>query len=588
MEPGICCQANADRRRWTFSMVLAFCLSPIALLPAQSTPSSQAPPQGQAKPAEAPKLDEPLVVPGTFASISGTVLSASTGDPVVGAEVQAMERNGKDFQIAKSDAKGMYRISGLLSGSYLLTSSQSGFITAEFGRESRRAVPFYLAVAAAQQISNIDFRLQKSSSISGVITGEDGRPVPGVSVQALSSFYTATGPHLEPRASGRSDGQGRYRIAALGPGDYYIQAMKIAGPQGYSGVFYPNTTDAAASRPLPLVIGQDMTGINLSLKRSPGHRVAGKLIDARTDTQVKESFTVSIVPDLGTSGVLATIAADGSFQFASLISGKYHLTASMSDVKGGLVFKASKDIEVGQTDLTNLVVKIGMGVTVRVAVSPKEGTLMSRRLPLVLVRRDEEDDPVRSLQPWGYAIEGANYYEFRNVPAGQYRLALGATSNSLMRHFFVEDVTESSAANPSDASPAKSVQEEGFAVPEAPATVQLSAVVNLHGGMFTGLATDTEKHPLLGRAIVLIAADRALRSQRRYCQVSWTDSAGGFQFSGVVPGDYLVILWTGSDPGEAQNPKFFDELDHNGARVNIPPDGQVSLALKGGSSFPRP
>jgi hypothetical protein len=64
--------------------------------------------------------------------------------------------------------------------------------------------------------------------------------------------------------------------------------------------------------------------------------------------------------------------------------------------------------------------------------------------------------------------------------------------------------------------------------------------------------------------------------------VYWTDGSGAFHFNGVVPGDYLAVLWTGGDPGEAQNPALFDELERNGAPVHIPPDGEITIGLRTG------
>ena len=189
----------------------------VAMLGAQTPP----PPQQPAKPAEtqqptAPQPGEPTLKRAPqFASISGIVLSAGTGEPLPGAEVQAMEKDGKDFQVAKADASGAYRILGLLSGTYVVSCSLSGYVTGKFPQESWRVPAFYLVLNAAQQASNIDFRLQQNASIAGVISGEDGKPLAGISVQAFSRYYTHGGTRLEPRGNGRTDSQGRYRIAAL-------------------------------------------------------------------------------------------------------------------------------------------------------------------------------------------------------------------------------------------------------------------------------------------------------------------------------------------------------------------------------------
>ncbi len=575
-------------------LALVCCAAVATVLPAQADPQSPQTPtpraaplaQEPAKPSEAQKPDEPTLKRApAFASISGTVYSATTGDPLAGAEVQAIEKGGKDFQTAKTDNTGAYRILGLLSGNYLVACSLSGYATSQFPQESWRVPPFYLAVAVAQQVTNIDFRLQKNSSIAGVVSSEDGRPLAGIQVQALSRYYTHEGLRLEPRGNSRSDSQGRYRITALVPGTYFVQAMKAIGPEGYGAVFFPGA-DFAGAKPVDLLIGKDLEQINLRLKKSPGYRVAGKLMDLRTDSPVKEAYTVSLTPEIGTAGVLATIAKDGTFQFASLIPGKYRLMASMTDLKTGTPFKVTKHIEVRQADLTDVVMNIGAGATVRVTVSAKESLLPSR-LVLALVRREEAEDPGRLVTVLSPSMENTATYVFHNVAEGEYFLILGSTytMDTDTRRFFLEEVSEATAPE-SDAAvnpPAKrNAQETGFAVPAGLGTVRLFAVVNTHGGVLHGVAMDGKGQPLLGRAIVLVAADHAQRQLRNCTVIGWTDSSGGFNFTGLVPGEYLAVLWSGSDPGEAQNPALFDELDHNGAHVHIPPDGIIRLALKTG------
>jgi hypothetical protein len=257
------------------------------------------------------------------------------------------------------------------------------------------------------------------------------------------------------------------------------------------------------------------------------------------------------------------------FQFASLIPGKYRLTATMTDLKSGTPFKVTKNIEVAQAPLTDLVVKIAAGGTVRVVVSAKEGEAPPR-LALALVRREEAEDPGRPFVPLRFSMEDTKTYEFHNVAPGEYVLLLGSSTRPDTRRFFLEAVTEGT----------KDVQEDGVVVPEGLGTVELSAVVNTHGGIVNGVAMDSKRHPVLGRAIVLVSADRGKRTLRHYSMVSWTDGGGAFHFTGLIPGEYLAVLWTGGDPGEAQNPAYFDEVEHNAAPVHVPPDGEVTFGLR--------
>jgi hypothetical protein len=72
----------------------------------QQTPPK--PPEPANQQSAGDSQDEPkLRRAPAFASISGVVTSASTGSPVAGAEISALEKEGRDFRTAKSDAKDL-------------------------------------------------------------------------------------------------------------------------------------------------------------------------------------------------------------------------------------------------------------------------------------------------------------------------------------------------------------------------------------------------------------------------------------------------------------------------------------------------
>ncbi|GEM_PF-6172643 len=549
----------------------------------QQTPPKPPPPESNKQQSD----DEPkLRRAPAFASISGVITSASTGSPVPGAEISALEKDGKDFRTAKSDANGQFKIEGLVPGSYVVSCALSGYVTTKFPQQSSpgqswRVPPFYLVLAPSQQTSAIDFRMEQNASISGVVSTQDGRGIAGVSVQAFSQYYTHEGARLAARGAGRTDGQGRYRISALAPGTYFVHAEKIVGPEGFAPSFYPAAAEASAAKSIQLHIGQDLTGIDLKLTKTPGYRVAGKLRDLRNDTDVTAGFTVTAAPELGSSGVRATIAKDGTFQFDSLIPGKYRLTVSMTDLLTGALFKASQSIEVKPEakpeDLSNIVVPIGVGHTVRVTVKTTEG-LLPARLPLMLVNREDAEEPGRAVAPLRAAMLDLDTYQFYNVPAGDYLLLLGASTLPDTRSFYFQSVTLDE----------KDAWEPGFIVPAGIGKMELTATVNRHGGILNGIAKDGADLPLQGRPIVVVSADREQRRRRNGAMVAWTDSFGVFHLFGLTPGPYFAVLWTGGDPVEALNPTYWDEMERNAARITISTDTQTSITLKSGRSSNSP
>ena len=89
-----------------------------------------------------------------------------------------------------------------------------------------------------------DFR----GSIAGTISDEEGEPVAGVSVQAMSKVFNQGKSALQARGSAKTDDRGNYRLYDLPPGRYYVQAggkniMDMAMSMASGG--------APAPRPVP-------------------------------------------------------------------------------------------------------------------------------------------------------------------------------------------------------------------------------------------------------------------------------------------------------------------------------------------------
>ena len=111
-----------------------------------------------------------------LAAIAGTVVKASTGEPLKKAQVvmnKEEEIRDEHPLYAITDAAGHFSIERISPGRYNLEARRAGYLTARYGQgqqPDRRGAVFTLAVG--QKISDLLFRLQRNSP-------GDLRPRPG-------------------------------------------------------------------------------------------------------------------------------------------------------------------------------------------------------------------------------------------------------------------------------------------------------------------------------------------------------------------------------------------------------------------------
>jgi protocatechuate 3,4-dioxygenase beta subunit len=249
--------------------------------------------------------------------VSGRVLEARTGRPVLDAQVQAqlsggggpaaMVRMGDQAgeNEASTDAEGRYEITGLAPGTWVLTATHPDW------SEATARVELEAAPASA------DIRLGRGGSIGGTVVAA-GRPVAGAQVTLSTAgdtgFRPGAGMFGGGEQSALTDDAGRFRFDRLSAGRYTLGA----------------SLREQQSAPAEAVLtGEDSQEVQLVL--SEGALVRG---------------VVTGLPDVQLSGVnvsaqgrdfFATTrtAAGGSFELAGVPEGVLSLRANAGDFLSG-------------------------------------------------------------------------------------------------------------------------------------------------------------------------------------------------------------------------------------------------------------
>ena len=215
--------------------------------------------------------------------ITGTVTSSS-GEPVVGVSVGAIrvrDAEGKPIRGATqsgstrpTDDRGVYRIYGLQSGSYLVSARGSGQsynafagYTPTFYPSTTRDAATAVEVVAGGESTGIDIRYrgERGHIVSGTLSGSLGPESSNQGVSVLLS-YTASGA-MEASTYVRFGAGRGFALYGVPDGEYVLTA-----PVGFGG---PDSNMSSGSTRIS-VKGADVTGIDLKL--TPAGSLSGRVV----------------------------------------------------------------------------------------------------------------------------------------------------------------------------------------------------------------------------------------------------------------------------------------------------------------------
>ncbi|MCB1599868.1 MAG: carboxypeptidase regulatory-like domain-containing protein [Xanthomonadales bacterium] len=269
-------------------------------------------------------------------AVSGTVTRASDASPVTSGTVFAQDEGGSRTFSGAIGADGSYTITGLASGNYRVwaVALVPGGLMAETGGDLSCSpddcqwlpAPM-VAVTEGSTTNTIDFALDPSGSLSGVIQDESAAPLAG----AYASLYSEDG-YLQKLVS--TDASGQYSFGALRSGNYRIIAYAPSSAsinQAYAPVAYPNQYCPSGACN-PVTSGAAITfvaGVNqtLSAIQLPafGH-ISGQVRDAVSNAPIADA-TIQIIDSANLIGATGRTDAAGNYQIGGLPPASYFIYA---------------------------------------------------------------------------------------------------------------------------------------------------------------------------------------------------------------------------------------------------------------------
>jgi len=475
--------------------------------------------------------------------------------PLAGVAVTVSGPGATERDPAITDAQGRFAFSGLEAGDYNLWAEAGGFGSVPYGETSERGAGSPVRVGGESGDKSVVFRIQRRGLIEGVIRDEFGDPMAGSPVFLMRPAWRGGRGTLNVvDGSKQTDDRGRYRMGNLAPGTYMVcsgdsggqgSPAPVAGPVDFAtriDRYYART----CSRTFQLSPGQH-TQIDLNPSAVAMATVRGHV----RNVPPQSAMAVYLKPQDADQQLnrlsISTVASQETFTIRAVPPGHYILHAQTFAAAAQKSLFVDMPLEVGGSDIDGVEVDLAAQATVNVVFHGVEDTR-----PLNVNLRG----PGGENRAFSLANDGSFHDE--GVPAGNYRLLLQTPYGSCVESVKLGD-TEMRGAS--------------FAV-VAGATLHFDVAVTQSCGAVRARAV-RDGQAIPGAKIVLLASGTP--DDPGDLTEEFTDDEGGFTFTGLSPGHYLVWAWAVEGRGAMAGPESLAAVAKKATAVDVSAGDPVSV-----------
>jgi hypothetical protein len=502
--------------------------------------------------------------------IVGHVQNATTGDPVVGAQVQLVQfgrrstRSAPAPRAVTSQPDGSFVFDGVPPGTYSLMASAPNFAVARYKAAGSSLMMDIFNLQPGSQMAGVVLSLQPYANLSGRVVDDTGQPVPHAGISAFVSVLMRGKTQLQPREVATSDDSGKFELKGVPNGKVYISASPAppaetatpptpaaAAPEQKLDLvttFYPDSLNVIAAAPLDVASGQDQGGIEIHMKRAATFHIRGKIaVNAADGSKLVIGVSQSGSPASLSFGHSKPPGPGGQFDISGLVPGAYTLRLIDAGPATQHVL-GRQDVTIAAADVNNVVITQMLPVTITLHARSESDEAAD--LSGVMVNLQPWDDlprygpPVVGVNPDGSrtitVLPGSYLIHVVGIPPESYISSLQFNqANALDK---VIDVPQSGAGQ------IDVVFRKGLA--------QLDGTVAANGDSSPRSST-----------IVLVPENVAPDGSN--LMMRGTGRGSNFSFFAVPPGRYTAFAVEQFDYNAWQNSDFITALAGRGAAVDL-------------------
>jgi hypothetical protein len=497
---------------------------------------------------------------------------------------------------ATSDAAGVYSFSGINPGSYSLSVERSGYLRGMF-RANPHETFSRVALAAGQQIRDVDVTLKRGGSVSGLVLDEDGDPVAGLQVRVLR-LRNGNGVDLTEERSAGTDDSGRYQIPYLEPGPIYLSAgpddgtlFSIQGmravrettpgvvPAYYAGTYYPGGQKQADAKPIEIQ-DDDIQGLDFRLHKTQAFLVRGKVVGVISGYPLEKCQIVLRAVDILRKGMgglnggfqwpLARLAKDGTFDFPGLhfAPGDYFMTATAGD-PGRSTLLAQQRLTIRDRDIDDAVLNLHPLVELKgtVAIEGQQHTdfsaLPGTPPPSVTMRVGllPVDTPATTYRPSAIKADGS--FTIADIAPGVYNLNMSGIPGGT----WMKSVRIGSAE----------AGDGRVEITDATGTEPLEITLSRSVSQISGQVINEQGTPVPGGAVLVFSDPWGSRGSSMLTGVG---ENGRFAATNLRPGAYRIYAYEDLEQAQRYDLGILKAAEASSVRVSVKENEHAEVILR--------
>jgi hypothetical protein len=506
--------------------------------------------------------------------LKGKVVEGDTGKPLRRAKVSV---TAVDVPNIRKDVStgldGVYEFKDLPAATYKISVTRSGYLALDYGQRRPGELGRPVELADGQVLDKLDFALPRMGVITGQVADERGDPIEGVTVLTMRSLFLNGHRSLVPIGSSNvlTDDIGEYRVPRLPPGTYYVQATtretwKVVenGKDvllGYMPTYFPGVAKVGEARRVTVGVGQQVSGIDLSLVPGRTARVSGRAVDSQ-GAPFKQVSMNQEIRGVGFAsfrgGPSGSVSSDGSFTIADVPPGDYVMNAARMDTEGNPEV-AITSVTVDGTDIENVTLTGSAGGTVMGhVVTDEDGlTMTSMRVTIGAVIQGQASPVVLSaFRNGGFASVKADGSFSVNHVFGSSRFQVTLPSG-----WMVKSITHDG----------HDIADTVFELASGATWNDIEIRVTKRTATISGDILNAQNEAVTSATVVLFAADsEKWFESSRYVRAARPNQQGRWHVGGLPEGDYLVAAVDYIENGEWNDPEYLATLRDVATRVSIP------------------